>query len=92
MTSYILTQSLRAIIFLVAIVILVELIESKDGQLRKILIAYFGVEIFIYAGAFLYLIAYPEKSNPISIIWMLPKVAVKIWFYIWLVKNKRKPD
>lgn len=72
-----------------------QLYVSKNGTLRKIMITYFTVEVFIYSASAIYYWQVENRSNtiPIDVFRLMvlsPKAAVKIWLFIWLVKNNTK--
>lgn len=92
--SLVISEILFAVIYGIAALVLREFIRSKDGQLRKIMIWYFSVEIFVYLGSAVYfgLVAAQVPIMGIDtfrVIIVLPKVAVKIWLLVWL-KGHRK--
>lgn len=95
MGNLILTEILFAITYLIASLVLWEFVKSKDGQLRKIMIAYFGVEVFVYLSSAIYFWVVWEKVdifsiNTFRIIVIIPKVAVKLWLLWWFKGRKSK--
>lgn len=91
--NFILTEILYGIVWGVAILVLREFILSRDGMLRKIMIAYFSVEIFTYVSAAIYFcgIQYHWVVIPLGtfrLLLIIPKVGVKLWF-LWYLKVKR---
>src|SRR5579859_2434040 len=92
----ILTEVLFAIIYVIAIFVLWEFIRARDGLLRKIMIAYFSVEVFTYLGSAVYFYyswllgrnAFNVDIFRFTII--IPKVAVKLWLLWWLKKGRYK--
>lgn len=95
MTSYIISEILFGIVWIIALFVLREFIVSKDGMLRKLMIAYFLVEFYTYFGSALYLWGTHEgwTKLPIDqwrIIIIIPKVAIKLWLLSWLISNRKK--
>lgn len=93
MIDLILEEILLFIIVCVGCMVLREFVLSKDGTLRKILIAYFAVEVFIFwlTGLFLYASYFKLINIPIELLryfLLLPKAAVKVWLFLYLKKNR----
>jgi nucleoside recognition membrane protein YjiH len=80
-----------AIIYTIAGFIVYELIKSKDGVFRKIMIAYFSSIILIYVGTALYSI-FPKSMdvNLFRIIVCTPKAITMLWLYAYLRKQNPK--
>lgn len=83
---------LLSILFLLACFILRQLIITRNGILRKIMIAYFATEIFFLAG-FLYLEEKYGSQMLTATQWVLlvclsPKVASKIIFFNYTNKKR----
>ena len=83
--------TLLTIVLLIAIVVLKNFIQSKDGILRKIMIAYFGCEVWINLCFIIYILFVPHSGNfeyllPIILI---PKTFVKL-FLCGYLKNREK--
>lgn len=94
-TEFWISEALFFIVYTVATFVLIEFIRSRDGMLRKIMIAYFVIEIFTYAGSALYFWAFETKliALPIShfrIIILIPKMIIKLILLKWLIKNRSK--
>jgi hypothetical protein len=90
------SELLFTIIVGVAILVFWQLLISKNGMLRKIMLAYFLVEIYMFTFSAIWW--YWEDKGvhilPLGTFRMLvliPKVIVKIWLLWWLVKQNRKP-
>jgi hypothetical protein len=94
--NLIITEILFAIVYVIAFLIVREFIKSKDGQLRKIMITYFSIEVLMYLTSALYFILVYLKKDPLPlnsfrIIIIIPKVFVKIWL-LWYLKFGRNSD
>jgi hypothetical protein len=86
------SEILFTIITMVALMVVWQLYISKDGTLRKIMIAYFVVEAFIYSASAIYFLQAERGDAPFDVdifrlIVLTPKAAIKIWLFAWLVKN-----
>lgn len=82
---------LTVVIIFAALIIVRELIMSKDGMLRKILILYFTVEILTW-GTLLYATmkyVFPVYMIDIVLIVLVPKFIIKL-FFLWYVLPKEK--
>lgn len=93
MGNLLFTEILFSIVWIIGLLVLREFIISKDGILRKIMIAYFAVEVFTYLGAGLYFMAinFHWSQMPMDtfrLIVVCPKVAVKLWL-LWYMKRGR---
>lgn len=68
-----------------------ELIRSKDGELRKIMIAYYSSVVFMYVFAIIYFI-WPQMMPMVTfrIIVCIPKAAAMLWLYSFLRRNKNQ--
>ena len=93
--SLIINEFLKAIAWVIAIFVMVEFIKSKDGELRKIMIAYFAIEVFIYLSSSIY--SYLEWKHieiisrmVFSDITVSIKDVVKIWLLSWFIRQRRK--
>lgn len=87
--NLVLSELLFAVIYVVAFLVLREFIKARDGMLRRIMIAYFCVEIFVYLGSAIYffMVAYNMTTlsiNAFRILIIFPKVVVKLWLLWWL--------
>lgn len=93
--NLILTEVLFFIVYAIGMLVVWEFVKAKDGMLRKIMIAYFSVEVAIYfmaAGYFylVYLKKPPVSPDVFRIIFIAPKVCVKLWLLWWLkIGSKR---
>lgn len=68
---------------------------SKNGTLRKIMISYFLVEVFIYSSSAVYYWSVERGGEWFSVdvfrmIVLMPKVAVMLWLLSWLSKQTKK--
>jgi len=93
--NLILTEFLFFIVYSIGAFVLWEFIKAKDGMLRKIMIVYFAVEFTIYLLASIYFYLSYIKKPPVSpdafrIIFITPKVCVKIWLLWWLKIGSKK--
>lgn len=89
-----LSEIMFAVIVTVGALVLREFIRTKNGTLRKIFIAYFSVEIFIYLCSAIYFYAVERLGFKMSVdvfrvIVLLPKVVIKLVLFWYLVKVKR---
>lgn len=69
------------------------LYQSKNGTLRKIMIAYFLVEVFIYSCSALFFWK-EEYGAPLNVglfraVVLTPKAIVMIWLLSWLSKQNK---
>lgn len=70
--------------------------QSKDrGMFRRIMIAYFVVEAFIYSASAVYFWKLDQGETSLSIdmfrlMVLTPKAAVKLWLFFWLLKSNSK--
>ena len=74
---------------IVALLILIHLVETRDGNLRKILIGYFLVEVFIY-GVCVYFeikLTFPPLYQQIALTFLIPKSIIKLIFYRYISKR-----
>lgn len=84
------SEIIFAVIYIIAGFVVYELVKSKDGQLRKIMIAYFCSIIFVYGGSALYfLIPNNISLNTFRIVICTPKALIMLWLYSYL-RNKPK--
>lgn len=68
-----------------------EFIMVKNGVLRKIMIAYFCVEVFTYSMSGIFFMGWlPITIETLRIIVIVPKVIVKIRLLIYLVGTRKK--
>lgn len=94
-TEFWLSEILFFIVYSIALLVLREFVISKDGMLRKLMIAYFIVEFYTYFGAAVYYLGVHEKwitlrPETYRVIIATPKVCVKLCLLWWLVKNRQK--
>lgn len=90
-----LIEVLLAVVYLVGAFVLYEFIRTKNGALRKIMIAYFADEVFTYVCAALFYLLQSMDKSPIHIhvylvIILVPKAIIKVILYTWL-RNRKKP-
>lgn len=81
----------------IAALVMRQFIISRDGTLRKIMITYFAVEIWIYgsSGLYFWLIANTNFSLSIDVfrlICLAPKALVKVWLYVYMSEHLIKND
>lgn len=76
------SEIIFAIIYVIAGFVVYELVKSKNGRLRKIMIAYFSSVVFIYVGASLYYL-FPDtvSVNTFRIIVSAPKAITMLMLY-----------
>lgn len=89
------SEVLFTFIVMIGVLVFWQMCRSKDGMLRKIMIAYFLVEIFIYTSSAIYFWKVEKGTTTLSIemfrlIVLLPKAAVKLWLFFWLLKHNGK--
>lgn len=81
-------------IAMIASLVFRRLYISRNGMLRKIMIAYFLVEVFIYTSSAVYFWML-EKSKPIvtvdvfRLVILTPKALIMIWLLSWLSKQQK---
>lgn len=92
-----LSEILFMIITMIALAVFWQLYKSKNGMLRKIMIAYFLIEAFIYTASALYFWAIDQRHTnlPIEVFRLIilsPKALVMLWLFSWLsTKNNNTP-
>jgi hypothetical protein len=89
------SEILFSIIITIGLMVFWQLYISKDGMLRKIMITYFLIEVFIYTASAIYFWMVEKGNTSLSIemfrlIILTPKAAVKLWLFFWLLKNNSK--
>lgn len=89
------SEILFTVIVLIGLMVFWQLYISKDGMLRKIMITYFLVEVFIYSASAVYFWKVEHGTTTLSIdmfrlMILTPKAAVKLWLFFWLLKNNSK--
>jgi glycerol uptake facilitator-like aquaporin len=89
------SEILFTIIVMIGLMVFWQLYKSKDGTLRKIMITYFLVEVFIYTASGIYFWKVENGTTDLSIdmfrlMILTPKAAVKLWLFFWLSKNNSK--
>lgn len=90
--SLAIAQVLFGIIYVIGIFVLREFIISKDGVLRKIMIQYFAVELYVYAGSAFYFFFLKDRI-PIGIFLIIilsPKAISKLPLLWYLVQGRIK--
>lgn len=68
---------------------------SKDGMLRKIMITYFLIEMFVYSASAVYFWTIEKGIAPVTIdvfrlVILTPKALVMLWLLSWLSKQSKK--
>src|SRR5260221_8311956 len=91
--SLVVSEILFSITYIIAFFVFLEFFKSRDGILRKIMIAYFLVEVFVYLSSAVYFLLFYLKLTSLNIdtfaiVVTVPKVWVKIWLLSWLKKGK----
>lgn len=93
--SLLVNEFLKSIAWGIGIFVVIEFVKTRDGMLRKIMITYFSVEVFIYFMSGLN--SFLEWKNAemidrvtLSNILLIPKCVVKVWLLVWLIKNRAK--
>lgn len=93
--NFLFNEVLMAIVYLIAIFVVLEFARTKDGVLRKIMIAYFSVEAFMYMASAVYFAGIRYHFLYISpdlfrATVLIPKVVVKLWLLWYLVKGRKR--
>lgn len=84
-----LDEVLLALCWMIAIFIVTELIITPQGNgLKKILVWYFIVEVYIYFGLAMYILFYQTAFIIPYIPFVIPKVIIKVFFYNYIKKQK----
>lgn len=83
------TEILMIIISSIAFLVFWQLYRTKDGMLRKIMMAYMLIEIFVYEGSGIYfwLYEYGIVHFTIDTFRMLvlpPKAGIMLFLFFWL--------
>lgn len=84
------------IIIIIAILLSRKFYKATDGTLRIIMILYFAsVAWSFWLEQIYYLSVDLNRTIKIDIVWLhiiwhLPKVAVMVWLFVWLVIQERK--
>lgn len=92
--SLFISELLFAIISTIALLVVWQLVRTHDKSvLRKIMITYFLIEVFIWGSSGWYFWAIENGRTVMSIdqfrmIIIVPKAIVKLWLFIWLAKQK----
>lgn len=89
------SEILFAIIISIGILVLYQLIRSKNGTLRKIMIGYFAVEIWLFSWSAVYYYLAEQgtvlfSAGTLRLIVLVPKAVIKIMLLVWLVKQNSK--
>ena len=97
MINFIVIELLLSLVGGIGVLVLREFIISKDGMLRKIMIAYFSVEVYTYLGMAVYLFLTRYKKIELDIdvvryILIVPKVLIKLWLLSWLIQGRRQSN
>lgn len=90
-----LNEIMKAIAWGIGIFVVIEFVRTKDGVLRKIMIAYFSIEVFIYmSGGIDTYLQWKHRDFiselAFSDIMLIPKDLVKIWLLWYLVRGRKK--
>lgn len=89
------SEILFAIIVAVAVLVFWQLKISRNGLLRKILMAYFLIEIYMFSLMAVYW-WYADRGDPLMsikelrLLVLIPKTAIKLVLLAWLIKQNRK--
>lgn len=88
--TFIISELIFLLIGGIGFFVVKELIRSKDGELRKIMIAYYSSIVFMYGFAAVYFI-WPSMMDLVTfrIIVCLPKAASMLWLYSYLRRNQK---
>lgn len=94
-TNFIIDEVLMIVTLINTAMIVSDFIRSKDGELRKIMIAYFCVELWILGCAIVYMcLSYydiaPVRVGMFLAMLIAPKFVVKVWLRRWQIKNKNR--
>lgn len=86
------TEMMLIVVFAFAILVAREFYRSRNGTLRKLMIAYFVIEAFVYGTSALYFYLYDQHITTIGVdtfrlIVIAPKFVMKICLLIWLLKK-----
>jgi hypothetical protein len=89
------SEVLFTIIIAIGFLVFWQLKISRNGTLRKIMMAYFLIEIYVYSLSAIYWWAIDRGVVPVPItvfrlVVLIPKAAVKIVLLVWLIKQNRK--
>lgn len=91
MTNLILTETMFLIVAAIGLFVVREFVIIKNGVLRKIMIAYFCVEVFTYTISAVFFMGWlPITIETLRIIVIVPKVIIKIRLLIYLVGTRKK--
>lgn len=84
-----LIRLLTLMVGIFAVQIFFHLVETRDGNLRKILIGYFLVEVFIYGVCLYYeiIMTFPHLYQEIALMFLIPKSIIKFIFYRYISKR-----
>lgn len=87
------SEILMTTIAFISLAIFWQLVRSKNGMLRKILIAFFLIEFYVYAfsGIYWYLLSIEQMDMSVEVFRMLviiPKAFVELVFLFYLAKQK----
>lgn len=89
MNELVLSEVMTVIIVLIGFIIARDFYISRNGILRKILIWYFIVEVFVYSLAFIYWLDVLAISVGLfRLIVLVPKFIIKLRL-LWYLKTKR---
>lgn len=85
---------LTTFVFVIACTITLGLVNTKNGILRKILIAYFAGELFQWGTLLYFAVKYDFTPfiRDILLLWLIPKALVKAIFYLHISKKRKGDD
>lgn len=90
-----LSELMFSVISTVALLTMIEFIRYKDGVLRKIMICFFAIEVFVYASSGLYfwgvVNGFEMTIDVFRVIVLAPKTICMMVLFVYL-KYKRKKN
>lgn len=79
------------LVIAVAVLVLLEFINSKDGLLRKIMIGYFAIELLVWgAGLAAFLNGYFLGAEWLWVVVLFPKAILKCYLLKYLLDKKAR--
>lgn len=92
--NFIIVEVLCIVTFINALFVLTDFVKARDGELRKIMIAYFAIESWVMGSAFVYIWMtfygyYPVRIGIYLMSIIIPKFVVKTWLRRWQIKQKQ---
>lgn len=87
------SEILMSTIALISLAVFWQLVRSKNGMLRKILITFFLVEFFVYcfSSVYWYLVSIGDMDMSVAtfrMIVLIPKALIELVFLFYLAKQK----